>query len=79
MSTTTAPRDAVDRLLDTLGEYALARVVQALSMERDRTDAEIAELREDVAQLGSRCLMLAEHVAALYDKPGSLHSVKVEP
>lgn len=81
MNTTTGREldRAIDRLTDAMTEYAMARVTQALSMERDRTDAEIAELRENVAQLGSRCSTLAEHVAALYDKPGDLHSVRVEP
>lgn len=63
--TVTADRDlqrAVDRLCDTMAEYAFAKVRQALDIERDRTDREIAELHRRVDATTTALRMLNREV-----------------
>jgi predicted ATPase len=64
---------AAERFADTVHEYVTAKVREAGALERDRHDAELAELRERVNGLAS---MVAAHRIALIES-GMLHSVKV--
>lgn len=66
---------AFSRLADSLGEYVAARAERALRLERDRAEAETAELREEVAGLGLRLSQLERELRAL-SSPGP-HSVHV--
>lgn len=55
---------------DRVAEIIMEQVERAVALERDRHEAELKELREDVAELGRQ-------VAALYQPGGSgLHSIR---
>jgi hypothetical protein len=83
----TADRDlerSIERLTEAMSEYAFARVKQALALERDRMDAEVAELRDEVLTLGRQSERLAKLYAEHYrhwhepaEIDAMLHSVKV--
>jgi len=60
---------AAERFADTMNEAIAVRVQMALSLERDRMNAELAELRE-------RVMLLERHAIAREYGP---HSVRVKP
>lgn len=57
-----AARDYGRKLADQVAEYVNAKVQNALALESERYDAELNELREDVARLGMIVMRLATHL-----------------
>lgn len=66
---------AFSRLADAIASRAEARAALALALERDRHDAELAELREDVAALGIRVAALERELTGAGAREH--HSVRV--
>lgn len=60
---------AIELFADRLSELVMAKVERALALERDRIEADVAEIRADVANIGRRLELLAA---------GGLHSVRVD-
>lgn len=54
---------------------AVAKALEAVAMTADKHDAEVAELREEVAALGH----LVRTMQTALNERGYLHSVRVEP
>ena len=63
---------AAERFADTLNEAIVVRVQAALALERDRHDAELAELR-------GRVQYLEDYARGSALREAQLHSVRVEP
>lgn len=76
---------AAERFADTMHEAIAARVKWALAAERERMDADLAELRDELHELSRQTTTFAAKQVAFNDAViGSrdllgLHSVKVEP
>jgi hypothetical protein len=67
---------ALGRLADAIAAESGERARRALMLERDRTDAELAELRDEIAELGGRVLRLENALGALSDN--AHHSVRTD-
>ena len=66
---------AAARWADTVAEAIAVRVELAVALERDRHDAELAEIREQLASLGMIVARYAVRDAAAY---ADAHSVKAD-
>lgn len=62
---------ATELFADRLSELVMVKVRAALALEAARHDAELSEIRADLANIGRRVELLAAG--------GGLHSVRVEP
>lgn len=61
--------EAIDLFAERLSELVMSKVEHALALERDRHESEVGELREYLADMHRRLLVM--------ENPG-LHSVRVE-